>query len=148
MSIRKAPPRLSIGREQDWRLQSDRDLEVAGFCLVEGFYEWVCFSAHQAAEKRLKGLLCRLEIIEAEIKGIKGHDLVYVGRFIPKYLFSDVATFEDHCTFLTGVSLKSRYPDSYPVGCPGALITEQTAREAISAAEAILAEVENITNKL
>ena len=145
MSTREPPPRLSLSRERDWGLQSSRDLGVAESCFSNGFYEWACFSAHQAAEKRLKGLLCRLEIIERDIKG---HDLRYVSRFIPSFLVSDVAVLEDHCAYLSDFAIKARYPDSYPTGCPGSIITEQTAREAVSAAKAIIAEVENITNKL
>jgi HEPN domain-containing protein len=43
-------------RTEDWLKQAKRALEHSRMDLVEGFYEWSCFSARQASEKALKAL--------------------------------------------------------------------------------------------
>jgi HEPN domain-containing protein len=43
-------------RAKDWFAQAERDLDKARSSQAEGRHEWVCFAAHQAAEKALKAL--------------------------------------------------------------------------------------------
>ena len=46
-------------RSRDWFAQAQRDLETARWQLQGGFYEWVCFTCQQAAEKAVKALYQR-----------------------------------------------------------------------------------------
>jgi len=41
-------------RTKDWLRQAERDLAHSKADLKGRYYEWVCFSAQQAAEKALK----------------------------------------------------------------------------------------------
>lgn len=50
-------------RKMDWLKQARRDLLHAKMDLKEGFYEWACFSAQQAAEKALKAVYQSSNII-------------------------------------------------------------------------------------
>ncbi|MGQ9839523.1 MAG: HEPN domain-containing protein [Anaerolineae bacterium] len=43
-------------RSADWLRQAQRDLEHARHDASDGYYEWGCFSAQQAAEKAVKAL--------------------------------------------------------------------------------------------
>jgi HEPN domain-containing protein len=43
-------------RSGDWMAQAERDLEQAEWSLKGGFYEWVCFTCQQAAEKAVKAV--------------------------------------------------------------------------------------------
>ncbi len=48
-------------RSADWMDQAEGDLEHARSDLKGGFYDWACFSSHQAAEKALKAAGIRIE---------------------------------------------------------------------------------------
>ncbi|QJA05650.1 HEPN domain-containing protein [Thermosulfurimonas marina] len=43
-------------RSRDWFRQAEWDLAHAEKDLGDGYYEWACFSAHQAAEEVLRAL--------------------------------------------------------------------------------------------
>lgn len=45
-----------VERSKDRLHQSNRDLAQAKASLRDGFYEWACFAAQQAAEKAVKEL--------------------------------------------------------------------------------------------
>jgi HEPN domain-containing protein len=49
-------------RTKDWLRQAERDLEHSKADLKGRYYEWVCFSAQQAAEKALKATIFRQDI--------------------------------------------------------------------------------------
>jgi HEPN domain-containing protein len=46
-------------RSADWLEQAQGDLAHAGNDLEDGFYDWACFSAQQAANKAAKAVLHR-----------------------------------------------------------------------------------------
>jgi len=47
-------------RSRDWIKQSKRDLEMAEKAMRDGFYEWSCFAAQQAAEKAVKAVFQKM----------------------------------------------------------------------------------------
>lgn len=47
-------------RSFDWMDQAKRDLEHACSDLVQGFYEWSCFSSQQFAEKAVKAVFQKM----------------------------------------------------------------------------------------
>jgi len=47
-------------RSGDWFKQAQRDLESAKAQMEDGFFEWTCFIAQQAAEKAVKAVYQKL----------------------------------------------------------------------------------------
>ncbi len=45
-----------MNRARDWLRQAERDLQQADMSRREGFHEWACFAAQQAAEKAVKAM--------------------------------------------------------------------------------------------
>jgi len=45
-----------VNRSRDWFKQAERNLEQGVRSEEDGFYEWACFTAQQAAEKAIKAL--------------------------------------------------------------------------------------------
>jgi len=43
-------------RSSDWMEQAERDLQMAQVARAEGFFEWACFIAQQAAEKAIEAV--------------------------------------------------------------------------------------------
>lgn len=101
-------------------LVSSEDLELNGL---------VCYHAQQSAEKALKGLLAAAE---QEIE--KTHDLVRLLDLCAS-LGLPMEPLIPSATLLTPFATQSRYPGLGP--CP----TAQQAKEALSAAEGVLATV-------
>jgi HEPN domain-containing protein len=52
-----------MDRSSDWLKQAERDLDQARLSLREGFYEWACFAAQQSAEKAVKALCEKHNVI-------------------------------------------------------------------------------------
>lgn len=124
-------------RSKDWLKQAKRDLESAKNQREDGFFEWACFIAQQAAEKAVKavyqklgaeawghsildllnGLREKLEVLE---------DLFDKGRRIDKFY------------------IPARYPNGWATGSPSEYITKEDAENAISDSEAILQFCEGI----
>ena len=48
-----------VNRSRDWFKQAERNLEQGVRSEEDGFYEWACFTAQQAAEKAIKALHLR-----------------------------------------------------------------------------------------
>lgn len=121
-------------REFDrWYRQAVRNLEAARGDLANGFYEWACFKAQQAAELAVKALLRArgvprgghsvlklLEIAEAEL-----------GLQAPQELKEAAAE-------LDNMYIPPRCPDAFAEGSPYEFFTRAMAERAIGNAERIL----------
>lgn len=119
-------------RGDDWLDQARRDLDASRALTEQGFHEWACFAAHQAAEKAAKAL--------HQFRGTEawGHDvrelLEAVGD-VPVPLVESAAELD---TFY----IPTRYPDALPAGTPGQSYTAVQAHRAIALAEEVLDHVE------
>ena len=117
-------------RSKDWLKQAERDLEHAKMDLKEGYYEWACFSARQAAEKALKALYQSLgkiawgHSILGLLDGLKDEfnveNLINCAKVLDKYY------------------IPTRYPNGFPSGSPSDYFTEKDAKEAIENASKII----------
>ena len=118
-------------RAKDWLTQAWRDLEHARHDMAEGYHEWACFSAQQAAEKALKGLYHHLgaeawgHSVKRLLEGLPNSvvvptDLIDCGRILDRFY------------------IPTRYPNGFDYGTPADYYTEKDSREAIGCAEQIL----------
>lgn len=111
--------------------QAKRDLEHAGGDLDGGYFEWSCFSAHQAAEKAVKALFQHLHG-EARGHSIMGMLKALASRAaIPEDL-------QDAGMRLDRLYIPTRYANSFESGAPADYFGEKDARGAISDAAAIV----------
>lgn len=118
-------------RHADWMAQAERDMEVARREAGEGYFEWACFAAHQAAEKAL-------EAVYQHLGGeATGHDLNGLlrglsGRVrISRALLNRASELGKHY-------IAPRYPNAHVEGAPFQHYTRPEARRAIRHAEAVL----------
>ncbi len=118
-------------RAKDWFAQAQRDLEMAQRAADEGYFEWACFAAHQAAEKALKAVFQHFggEARGHDLDGLL-HGLGQRVR-IPRGLDSKVSELGKHY-------IASRYPNAHVAGSPFQHYTKVEARRAIRYAEAVL----------
>ncbi|HEY4241868.1 MAG TPA: HEPN domain-containing protein [Kofleriaceae bacterium] len=56
----------------EWLKQAERDLDVARHVASQGFHEWACYAAQQAAEKAVKAVRLALG---TPIETIKKHEI-------------------------------------------------------------------------
>ena len=118
-------------RSKDWLRQARRDLEHARHDAADGFYEWGCFSAQQAAEKAVKALYQHLggeawghalkRLLE-ELPPDAGvtPELVDAGRILDRFY------------------IPTRYPNGFDDGIPADYYTAADCETAIGCAETIL----------
>jgi HEPN domain-containing protein len=118
-------------RSQDWFAQAQRDVESARWQLQGGFYEWVCFTCQQAAEKAVKALYQRLNAVAW------GHA---VSRLLNELPVEPVPREEliEAAIQLDRHYIPTRYPNGFERGSPQDYYTETDARKAIEYAERIL----------
>lgn len=118
-------------RSGDWWDQAQGDLEHARNDLAGGFFDWACFSAHQAAEKALKAVFQRRG---DEAWGHSVADLLDAlggGAAAP-------ADLRDRALELDKSYIASRYPNAHPAGSPRRRYTRAEAERLIAHAEQIL----------
>jgi HEPN domain-containing protein len=118
-------------RSGDWLAQARRDLEKAGLDLEHHYYEWACFTAHQAAEKAVKG------VFQSRGSSVRGHALLH----LLQGLQTSIPISEDllHAArVLDRYYIEARYPDGFPSGSPMEYFDQVLATEAIHAADAIV----------
>ena len=92
------------------------------------YFEWACFTAHQAAEKALKALFQRLHG-EAWEHGTKA--------LLENLAFEDRSQFYEDGKLLDKFYIPTRHPNGLPQGIPHDYFTKKEAKEAIEAAERI-----------
>jgi HEPN domain-containing protein len=119
-----------------WR-QARRDLEHARKDATDGFFEWAAYSAQQAGEKAVKAALLaagaeapRLHSLNALLDAAIAADLATAG---------EKAELQEALRALDIAFAVSRYPRADLEVAPADLVGEKQAREAISAAERVLA---------
>jgi HEPN domain-containing protein len=111
--------------------QAKRDLQHARHDRQSGYFEWACFSAHQAGEKAVKALFQHLH------GEARGHSITGLLKALARM----VAIPEE----LQGAGLRldrlyipTRYANSFASGAPADYFSEKDAREAIGDAAAIV----------
>ncbi|MBI5410607.1 MAG: HEPN domain-containing protein [Nitrospirae bacterium] len=119
---------------QDRLRRAEYDLEKAKLDLQWQYYEWACFTAHQAAEKAVKA------VYYARHGEARGHGLREllsgVGLSVGEALLGS-ATFPDR------FYIPTRYPNGLPAGVPHDYFSRDDAMKAVDAAEAILGWCQN-----
>jgi amidophosphoribosyltransferase len=118
-------------RSADWMRQAKRDLESSRAQSRDGFHEWSCFIAQQAAEKAIKA------VIQKQGGESRGHSLVSLLEGISDRLpSSDVPV--KSARVLDRFYIPTRYPNGWAEGSPGDYFTEEDAEEAIACSDEIL----------
>lgn len=111
--------------------QAKRDLQHARNDLHGGYFEWACFSAHQAGEKAVKALFQHLHG-EARGHSITGLLKALARRAaIPKEL-------QGAGLRLDRLYIPTRHANSFASGAPADYLDEKDARETIGDAVAIV----------
>ena len=118
-------------RSGDWLRQAIRDLESAKAQLRDGYYEWSCFIARQAAEKALKAVFQKLG---AEAWG---HSLMDLLKALREKIELQ-AGLEDDARHLDRYYIPARYPNSWVSGAPSDYLVEKDAEDAVRRSEKIL----------
>ena len=118
-------------RARDWLEQAQRDVDHARHAMEQGFHEWACFSAQQAAEKALKAVYIHLGRIAW------GHS---VKRLLEG--LQDVYSVDENlmncARLLDRFYLPTRYPNGFDYGKPGDYYTQEDSQKAIGCAMEIL----------
>lgn len=119
-----------------WLAQAKHTLGSARRDLEHADFVWASFKAQQAAEYAVKGLARGLGLPatgHAVTRLLK--DISAAGLSIPQEHLRDARTLDRHY-------VPPRYPDAYPEGSPVEFYDQETAEEALAAAERIIAAVE------
>jgi HEPN domain-containing protein len=124
-------------RSADWLDQARGDLQHAQNDLQDGFYDWACFSAQQAAEKAVKAVLKR-HGLEAW-----GHSIVDLLNALPACIVVPKDLY-DMAMELDKGYISTRYPDALPSGSPRTRYSQQEARRFIEYAKIILEFCESL----
>lgn len=117
-------------RAMDWFSQAGYDLQHARNSLQMKDYEWVCFAAHQAAEKAVKALV--------QHKGGEGW-----GHSVTRLLLDLTTLFEVPEQVLLAARrldkhyIPTRYPNGFDLGTPRDYYTSGEAEQAITDAETV-----------
>ncbi len=118
-------------RAQDWMDQAERDLEHSERSHRDGFHEWACFAAHQAAEKAIKALHL------AHRQQVWGHVLTKLIDELPDSI-DPPSEIVERCRVLDTFYIPPRYPDSHPEGPPFEHYGSLQSFQAVDYARAIL----------
>jgi HEPN domain-containing protein len=118
-------------RSADWFSQAERDLDAARWQLQGGFYEWVCFTCQQAAEKAVKAVYQQLHAVAW------GHVVSRLLNELPDEI-RPARDLIETAIRLDRYYVPTRYPNGFERGAPQEYYTETDAREAIAYAEKIL----------
>lgn len=103
--------------------QGLRDLQKVRTDIEQGYFEWACFTAQQAAEKSLKALFQHLH------GQAWGHNLTDLLRVVPPAV-SLPAEVLHAARRLDRLYIPTRYPDGLPSGTPHEYYDETDATEA------------------
>ncbi len=117
-------------RSEDWMDEAEGDIEHAKSDLEQGFYNWACFSAQQAAEKAARAVFQKMG---AEAWGHSVADLLK--ELSRKHPVSDELM--NAALELDKAYFPTRYPNAHPSGSPRSRYTKEEARRLIQYAEGI-----------
>ena len=115
-------------RSLDWLRQAEKDLEKAKLDVTSAYYEWACFTAHQAAEKAIKALFQHLH------GEAWGHGTKALLENLP---YEDRLSHVEDAKFLDKLYIPTRYPNGLPQGIPHDYFTKGEAEQAVEAASRI-----------
>ncbi len=120
-----------VNRAQDWFRQAERDLGQAKSSQENGWYEWACFAAQQAAEKAVKAWHLYLG------QDAWGNVIAKLLREIPSiHLVPDELI--EKAQVLDGFYIPPRYPNGFPEGAPFEHYSHLQSSQAINYATEIL----------
>lgn len=128
-------------RSADWMDQAKGDLQHARSDLKQGFHDWACFSAQQAAEKAVKSLFQKMG---AEVWGHSVADLLEElaqRHRVPEEL-------KEAGLELDKAYIPSRYPNAHPSGSPRRRYTRREAQRLVEHAEKIIQFCEGLLSTL
>lgn len=128
-------------RSADWMDQAKGDLQHARSDLKQGFHDWACFSAQQAAEKAVKSLFQKMG---AEVWGHSVADLLEElaqRHRVPEEL-------KEAGLELDKAYIPSRYPNAHPSGSPRRRYTRREAQRLVEHAEKIVQFCEGLLSTL
>ncbi len=138
----EARPPLDEEEYRRWRDEAGRALRGARLQGEAGLHNWACFSAEQAAQLAVKGLLHGVGA------GPWGHDLVRLGEALVEQGISLPARLADALRRLSRHYIPARYPDAHPSGPPGLHYGESDAAEALADADAVTRFVDEAWGQL
>jgi HEPN domain-containing protein len=115
-------------RSLDWLRQAEKDLEKAKLDLDWGYYEWACFTSHQAAEKAIKAVFQHIH------GDAWGHGTKALLENLP---YDDRMVSIEDAKLLDKFYIPTRYPNSLPEGIPHDYFTRKEAEDAVRAASRI-----------
>jgi HEPN domain-containing protein len=118
-----------VERSKDWLDQANRDIGQAKASLRDGFYEWACFAAQQAAEKAVKAL------IQSRGGESWGHSVAGLIDALPDNVRP--TDLRDNALELDQAYILSRYPNAHPASFPGKTYTKTMAERLIDYAQQI-----------
>jgi len=119
-----------MNRYLDWLEQAQRDLQKAEIDLRYEYWEWVCFTAQQAAEKAVKAMLMKLG------NSVWGHAITPMLRSLEQ---AEVPTvIFEHAQLLDAYYIPTRYPNGFAEGKPSDYYNRKQAQEALDAASEII----------
>ncbi|MCX8082080.1 MAG: HEPN domain-containing protein [bacterium] len=120
-----------MNRWKDWYEQGKRDFEKAKEDLKNKYYEWVCFTSQQSAEKIVKSIGMRIGLT------LWGHSITEMLNLISEKIEIS-ENIKDAGKLLDLYYIPPRYPNGFPSGKPSDYFTEKQAKEAIDAADKII----------
>ncbi|MCW1300561.1 MAG: HEPN domain-containing protein [Candidatus Parvarchaeota archaeon] len=118
-------------RANDWLRQAERDLRHAENSLRDGDYEWACFASQQAAEKALKAVYEKMNMVG------RGHSILGLLKGL-SFHHEVPDQFYRYARILSRYYIEARYPNGFPEGAPSDYFDEDIAKEAIDAAKALV----------
>lgn len=119
-------------KREEWeryRRQAAHTLESAKGDRAQGFFDWACFKAHQAAELAAKGY------VRATVHYATGHSIV---KLLADIAPTAPAALVDCAKALDKVYIPTRDPDAFDTGAPLDYYTAADADASIDCAHRIL----------
>lgn len=123
--------RNEMNRYMDWLDQAERDLDKAKLDKEHDYYEWVCFTCQQAAEKAVKALSMKRNL------GVWGHSITAILRSLREEMDipEEIVSLGQ---MLDAFYIPTRYPNGFDMGKPADYYNERIATEALNAADTII----------
>ncbi|MCD6462882.1 MAG: HEPN domain-containing protein [Thermotogae bacterium] len=121
--------------------EAEGDLIHAEKDLENGFYNWACFSAQQAAEKAIKAVFQKMSLV------VWGHSIADLLSELSEKVEVPEKLVE-HAYELDRVYITARYPDALPSGSPRERFSRTEAERMISYAREIIEFCKGILSEI